>query len=176
MIRLACNDGKFQRRRNFPSVPCLPGGESFLVTCYVNAYAVRSSLVSGLDPRNARRFTMRSIARFRRLLFILGTVVLLGVALVGTKLATRPVKAQVAAPIDVFVFHCVLDPSDFSAALVSSNLTFTGAPFINPGDCSKVMAGALNAGYHLKFALPLVDGGTQGTATTEYVFVRGGNQ
>jgi hypothetical protein len=119
---------------------------------------------------------MRSLGRCRRLLFILGTVVVLVAALVGTKLATRPVKAQVAASIDVFTFHCVLDPSDFSAALVSSNLTFTDTPFTNPGNCSKVMAVALNEGYHLKSTLALVDGGTQGTAATEYVFVRGGDQ
>ena len=51
---------------------------------------------------------MRSNNRFRRLLFILGTVTVLVGALVGTQLATSPAKAQVVTPIDVFVFHCVL--------------------------------------------------------------------
>ena len=38
---------------------------------------------------------MRSLGRFRRLLFILGTILVLVAALVGTKLPTRPVMAQV---------------------------------------------------------------------------------
>ncbi len=121
---------------------------------------------------------MKSIGRFRRLLFTLGTVILLVSALVGTKLATRPVKAQLVAPVDVFVFHCALIPNVplESSNLGSFNLTFTGAAFINPSDCSKVMADALNAGYHLKTALALPNGGPGGTGATEYVFVRGGNQ
>ena len=36
---------------------------------------------------------MRNVGRFRRLSFVLGTVVVLVAALVGTQLATRPVKA-----------------------------------------------------------------------------------
>ncbi len=54
---------------------------------------------------------MRNVGRFRRLSFVLGTVVVLVAALVGTQLATRPVKAQVVTPIDVFVFHCALIPN-----------------------------------------------------------------
>ena len=54
---------------------------------------------------------MRSNGRSRRLLFVLGTVVVLVAALAGTKVATRPVKAQVVTPIDVFVFHCALIPN-----------------------------------------------------------------
>jgi len=121
---------------------------------------------------------MKSIGGFRRLSFILGTVVVLVGALIGTQLATRPVKAQVVAPIDVFVFHCALIPNVplESSNLGSFNLTFTGAAFINPSDCSKVMADALNAGYRLKSALALPNGGPGGTGATEYVFVRGGNQ
>jgi hypothetical protein len=122
---------------------------------------------------------MRSTGRFRRLLVVLGTVIVLVGALVGTQLATRPVKAQVVAPIDVFVFHCALIPNVplESSNLGSFNLTFTGSnAFINPSDCSKVMADALNAGYHLKSALALPNGGTGGTGATEYVLVRGANQ
>ena len=120
---------------------------------------------------------MRSLAKFRRLSFILGTVVVLVGALVGTQLATRPVKAQVVTPIDAFTFQCGVIPNqpDFWA-LGSYHLTFTGTPFINPSDCSKVMADALNAGYHLKSALALPNGGPGGTGDSEYMFVRGGNQ
>jgi hypothetical protein len=80
---------------------------------------------------------MRSNNRFRRLLFVLGTVIVL----VGA-------------------------------------LTFTSAAnaFTSPSDCSKVMADALNAGYHLRTSLALPNGGPGGTGATEYVFVRGGNQ
>jgi hypothetical protein len=122
---------------------------------------------------------MRSLGRFRRLLFILGTILVLVAALVGTKLPTRPVMAQVVAPIDVFAFHCALIPNlplEVSNS-GSFNLTFTSSnAFINPSDCSKVMADALNAGYRLKSALALPNGGPGGTGATEYVFVRGGNQ
>jgi hypothetical protein len=38
------------------------------------------------------------------------------------------------------------------------------------------MADALNAGYRLKSALALPNGGPGGTGATEYVFIRGGNQ
>ena len=121
---------------------------------------------------------MQSIGRFRRLSFVLGTVIALVGVLVGTQLATRPVKAQVVAPIDVFVFHCALIPNVplESSNLGSFNLTFTGAAFINPSDCSKVMADALNAGYHLRTSLALPNGGPGGSGATEYVFVRGANQ
>ena len=123
---------------------------------------------------------MRNVGRFRRLSFVLGTVVVLVAALVGTQLATRPVKAQVVTPIDVFVFHCALIPNVplESSNLGSFNLTFTSAAniFTSPSDCSKVMADALNAGYHLKTELALPNGGPGGTGATEYVFVRGTNQ
>ncbi len=123
---------------------------------------------------------MRSLGRFRRLLFILGTVAVLVAAVVGTKFATRPVMAQVVAPIDVFVFHCALIPNQTleTSNLGSFNLTFTGpgSVFTSPSDCSKVMADALNAGYRLKSALALPNGGPGSTGATEYVFVRGGNQ
>ncbi len=42
---------------------------------------------------------MRNVGRFRRLSFVLGTVIVLVTALVGTQLATRPVKAQVVTPM-----------------------------------------------------------------------------
>jgi hypothetical protein len=121
---------------------------------------------------------MRNASRFRKLLSILGAAMVFAGALVGTQLATRPVKAQVVTPIDVFVFHCALIPNLplESSNLGSFNLTFTGAAFINPSDCSKVMADALNAGYRLKTALALPNGGPGGTGATEYVFVRGANQ
>jgi hypothetical protein len=132
------------------------------------------------NPQNTRRFTMGSLGRFRRLLFMLGTVVVFVAALVGTKLATTPVKAQVVAPIDVFVFHCALIPNlplEVSN-LGSFNLTFTRSnnAFINASDCSEVIADALKAGYRLKSALALPNGGPGGTGATEYMFVRGGNQ
>ena len=123
---------------------------------------------------------MRSISRFRRLLFILGTAVVLVGAMVGMQLATRSANAQVVAPIDVFVFHCALIPNQTleTSNLGSFNLTFTSAAniFTSPSDCSKVMADALNAGYRLKSGLALPNGGPGGTGATEYVFVRGANQ
>jgi hypothetical protein len=86
----------------------------------------------------------------------------------------------VVTPIDVFVFHCALIPNQTleTSNLGSFNLTFSTAAniFTSPSDCSKVMADALNAGYHLKSALALPNGGPGGTGATEYVFVRGGNQ
>jgi hypothetical protein len=121
---------------------------------------------------------MKSIGTFRRLSFILGAVILLGGALAGTQLAIKPVNAQVVTPINVFVFHCALIPNVplESSNLGSFNLTQTGGTIINPSDCSQVMADALNAGFHLKTALALPNGGPGGTGATEYVFVRGTNQ
>jgi hypothetical protein len=82
------------------------------------------------------------------------------VALVGTQLASSPVKAQVATPIDVCVFHGALIPHVplESSNLGSFNRTFTGFPFINASACSKVMADAPNAGYRLKSALAFPKG------------------
>lgn len=121
---------------------------------------------------------MKSIGSFRRLSFILGSVVVLVGALVATQLAIKPVNAQVATPINVFVFHCALIPNVplESSNLGSFNLTQTGGPTINASDCSQVMADALNAGFHLKTELALPNGGPGGTDATEYVFVRGTNQ
>jgi hypothetical protein len=122
---------------------------------------------------------MKSV-RLRRLSFILGTAIVFVGVLVGTQIATSPAKAQVVIPIDVFVFHCALIPGVplESSNLGSFNLTFTSAAnvFTSPSDCSKVMADALNAGYHLRASLALPNGGPGGTGATEYVFVRGGNQ
>jgi len=113
-------------------------------------------------------------------IFVLGTGIVIVGALVGTQLATRPVKAQVVTSMDVFVFHCALIPNQTleTSNLGSFNLTFTSAAntFTSPSDCSKVMADALNAGYRLKSALALPNGGPGGTGATEYVVVRGGNQ
>ena len=122
---------------------------------------------------------MKSIGRSRRLLFVLGTLVVLVAALAGTKFATKPVQAQAVTTTDVFVFHCALIPNQTleTSNLGSFNLTFTspGNVFTSPSDCSKVMLDALNAGYHLKSALALPSGGPGGTGATEYVFIRGGN-
>ena len=121
---------------------------------------------------------MSSILRFRRLLFILGAVVVLVATLVGTKLATRPVNAQVATTKDVFTFQCGVIPNtpDFWA-LGSYHLTGSAnVNNINVSNCSQVMADALNAGFHLKFALALPNGGPGGTGATEYVFVCGANE
>jgi hypothetical protein len=121
---------------------------------------------------------MRSMGRFRRLFFVLGTVVVLVATLVGTKLATRPVNAQVATTIDVFTFQCGVIPNtpDFWA-LGSYHLTRSAnANNIDVSNCSQVMADALNAGFHLKSALALPNGGTGGTGATEYVFVRGADR
>jgi len=119
---------------------------------------------------------MRSIGRFRRLLFILGTVVVLVAALAGTKLATRPVKAQVTTQ-DVIIFHCSIIPSAPAQALGFSNYTNSAnAPNVNPSSCAQVMADVLNAGFRLKSALALPNGGPGSTGTTEYVFVRGANE
>jgi hypothetical protein len=65
---------------------------------------------------------MGSTGRFRRLLFILGTVIALIAALAGTKLATRPVKALVTTQ-DVIIFHCSVIPGQPITALGFSNYT-----------------------------------------------------
>lgn len=122
---------------------------------------------------------MKSIRRFNRWLIASGiTVALVVAALAGTQLGSKPVAAQVTPPFDVFVFHCALIPNQTleSSNLGSFNLTFTGATgaFIQPSDCAKVMADALNAGYRLKAELALPNGGPNGTGATEYVFVKGG--
>ncbi len=120
---------------------------------------------------------MRSPVSFRRLSFMLGTVIVLVAALVGTQLAIRPVKAQLATTKDVFVFQCSVIPNQPGfTALGSYHLNGSAnAPNINVSDCSQVMADALNAGFHLKSALALPNGGPTGTGATEYVFVRGAN-
>jgi hypothetical protein len=120
---------------------------------------------------------MQNISRFRRLLIAGGAVVLVLAVLAATKLGTKRVTAQTAK--DVFVFHCALIPNQTlqTSNLGSFNLTFTTAQnvFTSPSDCSKVWLDALNAGYALKSALALPNGGPGGTGATEYVFVRAGN-
>ncbi len=119
---------------------------------------------------------MRSTGRFRRLLIILSTAIMLVAALAGTKLATRPVAAQVTTQ-DVIIFHCSVIPSAPAQALGFSNYTQSAnAPNVNPSSCAQVMADVLNAGFRLKSALVLPNGGPASTGATEYVFVRGLNQ
>lgn len=121
---------------------------------------------------------MRGILKFRMLLIVGGAVILLLVGLVGTKLGSKPVAAQVPS-VDVFVFHCALIPNQTLEAsnLGSFNLTFTSSNvnFIQASDCAQVTRDALNAGYHLKSALALPNGGPNGTGATEYVFIKGGD-
>jgi hypothetical protein len=123
---------------------------------------------------------MKSLGRLRRLLIAGIAVALVVAALAATKFGSKPVAAQVTTPIDVFVFHCALIPNETleTSNVGSFNLTFTSAAniFTTPSDCSKVMADALNAGYHLRSELALQNGGPNGTGATEYVFVRGGSQ
>jgi len=119
---------------------------------------------------------MKSIGKPRRLLFILATVIVLVGVLVSTQLATTPVKAQLTTQ-DVIIFHCSVIPSQPITALGFSNYTQSAnAPNVNPSSCAQVMADVLNAGFRLKSALVLPNGGLSGTGATEYVFVRGTNQ
>ena len=119
---------------------------------------------------------MRKITRLRRLLIVSGAAILVVAAWAGTKLGSKPVAAQVS-PVDVFVFHCALIPNQTLEAsnLGSFNMTFTSSNvnFIQPSDCAQVTRDALNAGYHLKSALALPNGGPNGTGATEYVFIKG---
>lgn len=119
---------------------------------------------------------MKSIRSFRRLLVLGGAVVLVFVVIASTKHGIPQVKAQTAVTRDVFVFHCALIPNQTleTSNLGSFNLTFTfaGNGFTSPSDCAQVWLDALNAGYQLKSALALPNGGPGGTGATEYVFVR----
>lgn len=118
---------------------------------------------------------MRSISRFRRLVFTLGAVSAVVALLVGTKLATKPVKAQVVSTKDVIIFHCSTIPNQpaFFALGFEHYTPSANAPNVNPSSCAQVMADVFNAGFHLKSALVLPNGGATGTGATEYVFVRG---
>ena len=123
---------------------------------------------------------MKNTVGFRRLVFTISAMILIAGILVGTRIGSKPVAAQTAPTIDVFIFQCSVIPNqpDFFA-LGSYHLTGTGAPgavVINPSDCAGVIAQALNAGYRLKSELALSNGGPGGTGATEYVLVRGGNQ
>ena len=114
-----------------------------------------------------------------RLLIVSGAAILVIAVWAGTKLGSKPVAAQVA-PFDAFVFHCALIPNETleTSNLGSFNLTASGpnspAASIQPSDCSKVIADALNLGYRLKSELALPNGGPNGTGATEYVFIKGG--
>ncbi len=120
---------------------------------------------------------MKSTSGFRRLSFILGTVVVLVGALIGTQVATRPVKAQLSTQ-DVIIFHCsvIANQPDYFALGFSHYTQSANAPNVNPSSCAQVMADVLNAGFRLKSALVLPNGGPGSTGATEYVFVRGTNQ
>jgi hypothetical protein len=126
------------------------------------------------------RSYMRSIPGLRMLLIVSGAAILAIVVWAGTKLGSKPVAAQVAPQFDAFVFHCDLIPNQTleTSNLGSFNLTYSSAASpafsIQPSDCSKVIADALNLGYRLKSALALPNGGPNGTGATEYVFIRGG--
>ena len=113
-------------------------------------------------------------------MFAAGAFALITALVAGTKIGSKPVAAQTTTITrDVFVFHCSLIPNqDPLGTLGSFNLTFSSAQniFTSPSDCSKVMLDALNAGYQLKSALVLPNGGPGGTGATEYVFIRGGSQ
>ena len=120
---------------------------------------------------------MKNPVRFGRFVLAVGGVIL--VAAVVAKIGSKPVAAQTTTPTrDVFVFHCALIPNETleTSNLGSFNLTFSSAQnvFTSPSDCSKVMLDALNAGYKLKTALALPNGGPGGSGATEYVFIRGG--
>jgi hypothetical protein len=122
---------------------------------------------------------MKSIGRFRRFLIAGIAASLVVAALAGTKFGSKPVAAQVVAPVDVFMFHCsVIAGQPDYWALGTSHFTFTTSNlnFVQPSDCSQVIADALNAGYRLKSSLVLPNGGPGGSGATEYVLVRGGNQ
>ena len=123
---------------------------------------------------------MRNPASLGRLRFVVSAALLVAAMTLGTKIGSKPVAAQTAPAIDVFVFQCGVIPNQPDLfALGSYHLTGTGAPasvVINPSDCAGVMAEALNAGYRLKSELALPNGGPAGSGATEYVLVRGGNQ
>ena len=120
---------------------------------------------------------MKSIGKSRRLLFILATVIVLVGVLVSTQLATTSVKAQLTTQ-DVVIFHCsvIANQPDYFALGFSHYTQSANAPNVNPSSCAQVMADVLNAGFRLKSALVLPNGGPSSTGATEYVFVRGTNQ
>lgn len=119
---------------------------------------------------------MKSINRFRRLLFPCLALALVFVVIATTKHGIPQVKAQTVSTRDVFVFHCALIPGQplDTSNLGSFNTTFTNSNgnFVQVSDCAQVMRDALNAGYQLKTALALPNGGPGGTGATEYVFIK----
>lgn len=119
---------------------------------------------------------MKSVRPLHRLLVLCAAVALVFVAIAGSKHGVPRAKAQITVTRDVFVFHCALIPNQTfqSSNLGSFNLTFTfaGNGFTSPSDCAQVWLDALNAGYQLKSALALPNGGPGGTGATKYVFVR----
>lgn len=120
---------------------------------------------------------MRHIFTFRRWLFAFGAVALVGAVVLGTNLGSKPVAAQVTTQ-DVIIFQCsVIANQPDNVALGFSHYTpSANAPNVNPSDCAQVMAEVLNAGFRLKSALVLPNGGPGSTGATEYLFVRGGSQ
>ena len=119
---------------------------------------------------------MKSISAFRRLLVLGGAVALVLGVIATTRHGIRQVKAQTVSTRDVFVFHCALIPGQpfDTSNLGSFNTTFTNSNgnFVQVSDCAQVMRDALNAGYQLKTALALPNGGPGGTGATEYVFIK----
>lgn len=120
---------------------------------------------------------MKRIFTFRRMLIAVGAVALAGAVVLGTNLGSNPVAAQVATK-DVVIFHCsvISNQSDNFALGFSHYSQSANAPNVNPSSCAQVMADLLNAGFRLKSALVLPNGGPGSTGTTEYVFVRGLNE
>lgn len=119
---------------------------------------------------------MKRISALRRLLVLGGAVALVFVVIATTKHGVPQAKAQTVSTRDVFVFHFALIPGQplDTSNLGSFNTTFTNSNvnFITVSDCAQVMRDALNAGYQLKTALPLPNGGPGGTGATEYVFIK----
>jgi hypothetical protein len=120
---------------------------------------------------------MKRIFTFRRLLFAVGAVALVGAVVLGTNFGSRPVGAQMTTK-DVVIFHCSVianQPDNFALGF-SHYSQSANAPNVNPSSCAQVMADLLNAGFRLKSALVLPNGGPGSTGATEYVFVRGANE
>ena len=120
---------------------------------------------------------MKRISSFRRLLFTVGAVALVGAVVLGTNFGSKPVAAQVTTR-DVIIFHCsvVANQPDYFALGFSHYTQSANAPNVNPTSCAQVMADVLNAGFRPKSALVLPNGGPGSTGATEYVFVRGVNE
>jgi len=60
---------------------------------------------------NLEEVIMKNTVGLRRLVFTISAAILVVGILVGTRIGSKPVAAQTAAAIDVFIFQCSVIPN-----------------------------------------------------------------